>query len=74
MTEPVDRSQYPTRLRRLHDADADQADDGYVRSLTPGQRMEMVWQLTLDAWAFKKGLTIEPRLRRDVVRVLRKRG
>ena len=74
MTEPVDRSKYPTRLRRLHDADADRADDDYVRSLTPGQRMEMVWQLTLDAWAFKEGLTVEPRLRRDVVRVVRGRG
>lgn len=70
MDEPVDRSRYPVKLRRLHDPE----DDSYVLSLTPGQRMEMVWQLTLQAWAFKEGLDVEPRLRRDVVRVVRREG
>jgi len=70
MDEPIDRSKYPVQVRRLHDPE----DDRYVMSLTPGQRMEMVWQLTLQAWAFKEGLDVEPRLRRDVVRVVRREG
>ena len=62
------RADYATRLGRLHDRE----DDAYLRSLSPAQRMQMVWQMTLDAWAFKEGLADEPRLRRDVVRVVRR--
>jgi hypothetical protein len=67
---PVDRSQYPVHKTVLHAAE----DDSYVRSLTPGERMMMVWPLTLQAWAFKEGLVDEPRLQRHVVRVVRGRG
>jgi hypothetical protein len=67
----MDRSAYPTRKTRLDD----QGDDNvHLASLTPGQRMEMVWQLTLQAWAFKEDLRDEPRLRRDVGRVVRSGG
>jgi hypothetical protein len=66
-SEPVDRSAYPTRKARLHDAQ----DDAYVLSLTPAERMELVWQLTVQAWEFKEGRPIDPRVRRDVVRVVR---
>lgn len=41
--------------------------------LTPGERVAMMWQLALQAWMFKDGLVDEPRLRRDVVRVIRGR-
>jgi hypothetical protein len=41
-------------------------------SLTPGQRVEIVWQLTRNAWTFKDGRWNEPRLRRDVGRVIRR--
>jgi hypothetical protein len=68
MAEPVDRSSYPTRKARLDDP----ADVSQVLGLTPGERMALVWQLTLDAWAFKEGLIDEPRLRRDVVHVERR--
>ena len=64
----IDRSNYPTKLRRLHDPE----DNSYVDSLTAAERIEMVWQLTLTAWAFKGGPTDEPRLRRDVVRLERR--
>ncbi len=63
------RANYPTRLARLRGP----ADESYVHSLTPGERLAMVWPLTLQAWAFK-GLEDEPRLRRDVVRVIRGRS
>jgi hypothetical protein len=46
-------------------------DDRDYGVFTPGERMSMVWQLTLQAWAFKEDLHDEPRLRRDVVRVVR---
>ncbi|MGH7466175.1 MAG: hypothetical protein ACREK1_13415 [Longimicrobiales bacterium] len=66
----MDRSDYPTRKRKLDDPE----DDRDIRHLTPSERVSMVWQLTLQAWAFKEDLTDEPRLRRDVVRVIRGRG
>jgi hypothetical protein len=63
----VDRSGWVTRLRRLGDDD----EDEYLTRLSPGERMQLVWRLTLQAWSFKEGLSDEPRLRRDVVRVVR---
>ena len=65
-----DRSTYPVRVSRLHDEE----DDAYVRSLSPAERIAMVWPLTLQAWGFKEGLEDEPRLQRDVVRLVRGPG
>jgi hypothetical protein len=65
-----DRSNYPVRVSGLHDPE----DDAYLRSLSPEERIAMVWPLTLQAWAFKEGLDHEPRLQRHVVRVVRGRG
>ena len=39
--------------------------------MTPEQRVAMVRQLTMQAWAFKEGRLDGPRIRRDVVRTLR---
>ena len=61
-----DRSAYVTRKLRLGEPEPDD-----MVSMTPGQRLSTVWTLTLQAWAFK-GLQHEPRLRRDVVRVVRR--
>ena len=47
----------------------DKQDD--LRSTTPAQRIEMMWQLTLDAWAFKGEPVAEFPLQRDIVRVIR---
>lgn len=71
----MDRSHYPVQRHRLQDAE----DNAYIRSLTPTQRILMVWPLTLQAWEFahgtsKEGEIGEPRLRRDVVRVVRSTG
>ena len=63
----MDRSRWVTRLRRL----GDDEEDEYLTRLSPGERMQLVWRLTLQAWSFKEGLSDEPRLRRDVVRVVR---
>jgi hypothetical protein len=67
----MDRSHYPTRVVPLH---GQGDDDRELRDLPPGTLVEMVWQLTLQAWAFKEGLTGEPRLRRDVGRVVGRKG
>jgi hypothetical protein len=66
----MDRSTYPTRKLLLGQPE----DDRDYAMLRPGERMSMVWQLTLQAWAFKEDLRNEPRLRRDVVRVIRGRS
>lgn len=67
----LDRSRYLTRIVRNRE-EVSTFDD--VRHLTPGERMSMVWQLTLQAWMFKTGREDEPRLCRHVVRTVRGRG
>jgi hypothetical protein len=66
----MDRSDYPTRKRRLLDPE----DSSEFADLSPEARVAMVWPLTMQAWTFLNGLQDEPRLRRDVVRVIRGRG
>jgi len=56
------------RIRRLDE----QSDKDDLESTTPAQRIEMMWQLTLDAWAFKGEPLAELRLPRHIVRVLRR--
>lgn len=58
-------------VRRILLSEEGRDDD--VRRLTPSERVAMMWQLALQAWMFKEGLVDEPRLRRDVVRVVRGR-
>ena len=41
---------------------------------TPEQRWAMMWQLALDAWAFKGEPIAEPGLHRHTVRVFRRKG
>lgn len=41
---------------------------------TAVERLEMMWQLTLDTWEFKGGEPVESRLPRHVVRVIRGGG
>jgi len=48
----------------------DKYDD--IRSTTPAERLEMMWQLTLDAWAFKGEPVDKLRLPRHIVRILRR--
>jgi hypothetical protein len=64
-----DRSNYPVRRTRLND----QHGPSLRRSTTASERLQMVWPLTLGAWQFKEPLSDEPRLRRDVVRIVRGR-
>ena len=65
----TDHSNWPTRRIAL----ADEGREPALAGLTPGQMVEMVWTLTLEAWTFKDGTQNEPRLRRDVASVVRSR-
>ena len=47
----------------------DESDD--LKNTTPAERWAMMWQLALDAWAFKGESVAEPRLQRNIVRVCR---
>ena len=58
------------RILRLEDHDPD-AD---LLRLTPEERIEMMWELTVDAWTFKGEPLDESRLQRHVVRVVRGEG
>ena len=58
------------RVKVLKLEEQDKSDD--LRSTTPAQRLEMMWQLTMDAWAFKGEPIAELRLPRHIIRVLRR--
>jgi hypothetical protein len=58
------------RIRKLHDQDS----ESDLQGTTPAERIGMMWQLTLDAWAFKGEAIAEPRLSRHVVRIVRREG
>jgi hypothetical protein len=47
--------------------------DNDLKGKSPEQLIGMMWQLALDAWAFKENLNAEPRLQRHVV-VLKRRA
>ena len=43
-------------------------------STTVAERLDMMWQLTIDAWAFKGEAIAQSRLPRHVVRIVRREG
>ncbi|MDQ3374335.1 MAG: hypothetical protein M3521_10670 [Acidobacteriota bacterium] len=48
----------------------EETDD--LKNTTPAERWAMMWQLALDAWAFKGEPLAESRLQRNIVRVFRR--
>ena len=67
----VSRENY--RVRKLPLSQEGQPDP-YLATLSPEERIAMVWELTEQAWTFKEGKWDAPRLRRDVVRVVKTSG
>lgn len=63
----TDRSNWPTRKLRMEDDEVNA-----TASLTPGERIDMVWEITRTAWTFKDPEFRESRLRRDIARVIRR--
>ena len=51
-----------------------QGADAFLAEATAAERIRMVWQLTLDAWAFKEPTVAESRFQRHVVRIVRGRS
>lgn len=60
----------PIRIITLHGQDSD--SDLY--STTPSERIGMMWQVTLDAWAFKGESIAESGLPRHIVSIQRGEG
>jgi hypothetical protein len=50
----------------------EEKDKSQKNTSTAAERFSMMWQLTLDAWAFKGESLAESRLQRHFVRVLRR--
>jgi hypothetical protein len=57
------------RVTRLRDQGTESDLDG----TTPAERIGMIWQLTLDAWAFMGDADLHAPMRRDIARVIRRR-
>ncbi|HJQ33892.1 MAG TPA: hypothetical protein VJ866_17050 [Pyrinomonadaceae bacterium] len=62
------KKQVQVRKLSLHET-----PENDLKGKSPEELVGMMWQLTLDAWAFKEKLDAEPRLQRHVV-VLKRRG
>jgi len=56
------------RVSPLHDQEAERD----MHEMTPAQCLGIMWQLALDAWAFKGESLAESRLPRHVVSVVRR--
>ena len=52
----------------------DHATDRDLPTTTQTERLAMMWQLTLDAWAFTGASDSQSRLQRHVVRLVRRGG
>jgi hypothetical protein len=64
------RREIHSRIFRSFEAEQ-QADRMYWLSLSPAERLAMMWQLTKDAWAFTGERVAESRLSRHIVRIHR---
>jgi len=69
MTKPV--PDHRDVVRKLTLAEDD--DDGLVLDATPAERLQMVWPLTCDCWAFVPGSDAQLEFQRHVESVKRGR-
>jgi len=65
---PEQRSSYPVRKTML----AEQGEEQDLDATTPAERLGMMWQLALDAWAFKGEPVADPGSTRHIVQVIRR--
>lgn len=68
--QEIDRSSWPTRLGRL----SEQGDETDALALSPAERIEMMWPLAVNAWAFMGEDVRGSQFQRHVVRVIRRGG
>ena len=64
------KRQIKVRISKLKD----QGKELDLRDTTPAERLSMMWQLALDAWAFKGEQIAQQRLPRHIVRIVRREG
>jgi hypothetical protein len=64
----IDRSDWPVRKTTL----AEQGEEDDLENLSLGERMALVWPLTVSAWAMRGETIAEQELQRHVVRVERR--
>jgi hypothetical protein len=50
---------------------SEQGQETDLRNTTPEERVEMMWQLAIDAWAFKGQPVSNEPFQRHIVRVIR---
>ncbi|MBA3694071.1 MAG: hypothetical protein H0X49_18700 [Acidobacteria bacterium] len=60
----------PKNIRVRKTSLKEETDD--LKNTTAAERWAMMWQLALDAWAFKGEPIAESRLQRNIVRVYRR--
>ena len=53
---------------------SEQDDNSDLKNTTPAERWAMMWQLTLDAWAFKGEPLAKQRLQRNIVRIFKRKS
>lgn len=58
------------RKSSLHES----TDRDDLKDKSAQQLLDMMWQLALNAWAFKENLNAEPRLQRHIVVLKNRRG
>lgn len=58
------------RISRINE----QGKEDDLRATNPSQRLAIMWQLALNAWAFKGEAVAEPRLQRHAIRLQRREG
>jgi hypothetical protein len=63
------QSERVLRITKLRD----QGKEPDLKNTTPAERIAMMWPLALDAWAMM-GEKVESGMRRDVLRVVRRRS
>ena len=64
----MNQEDYPVRIFKL----GEEGDDPYLAQTTAVERLQMMWPLTVQAWAFMGVDVSQSRLQRDVVRVIRR--
>jgi hypothetical protein len=65
----ADRSNWRARKYKLGE---EPEVDEEVLAMTPGERIEMCWQLTVNGWLIHDAAALRSRLRRDVGRIVRR--
>jgi hypothetical protein len=68
----TNRSDWPTKKLTKAEARSRQFPEDLSETTSPEERMDMMWQLALDAWAMR-GESVEPEFPRHLIRIERRK-